>query len=354
MKLTNRRTRNARSSQNRNTDPTVSTTGPVSRTGNRKQTPGTTETNRELGTDITGDDDTNDNFESLDTGDTEGNTEGNTEGDYGIGNNGTAATEVRLVEPEDFTSNADIEYQARLAYLLMRDRPLVFSHNDIITINPAPTDTITWLGRTTLLPYRDKSVTITHTPNSTDNPGGTITIDTTRTTSRTARRTIHDLALALADHIYATAHLAHLGATQDTLMTYTTIGAAMTTDYPRGHNHLTYGTTGELHHTLYANETFALHTPGDPDHFENIWHMKHQTIIQNSNHLVRRRWTAHPTDGTHDLLRTNPRRAELVKDIVTLRTSLDRYSWTNHEGITTAPVGWQYMDQLSTNNAYAA
>lgn len=241
-------------------------------------------------------------------------------------NHNAVPDELRLVEPTDFETQGDIHYQSRLAYLLMRDRPLVWSTGNRLIIEPAPGVThITWMGRREKLPYEDHSVTITRA-------SGVLTIDTTRVKSDKARHTIHRLALLAADAIYGTEYRLAMNTTQDALDTYVSIGAAMTTEYPRDHTHLTYGTVGDGPN---ATETFALHTPSGR---EDIWRMHSTITIQTTNRLVRRRFSTEAIGGTPD-----NHRQQMAKTITTMRDALERYSWTTTDGTVIAPVGWNHM-----------
>ena len=243
---------------------------------------------------------------------------------------------LRLVEPEDFTDEKTIRYQARLAWLAMRDKPLVYSRDTTIVIEPAMTEdnTIHWLGSDRPLDYHDASVNITKKKSK-------LIINYSAESSAQAKRGIHAAALDCAEHIYAHDYARHYALTQDMLRTYASIGAAMTAEFPQNHQFLTYGARPNVKH-----ETFALHTPGVSD---ARYRATSQIVIQKSNHLVKRIWTAERTHiSDNDYADTHDTTATQVMD---MRNKLERFGWRHtthsatHIGIT-APLNWQNIDTI--------
>lgn len=235
--------------------------------------------------------------------------------------------QIRLIEPDDFTDHHSINYQSTMAYLLMRDRPAVFKTGEHeLTIEPAPVRKIHWHNKTFDLPYRDNTVTITQ-----DN--ARITINHENTDSQTAIRGICKMAITCAKHIYATGYIKTFHTSQDTLRSYTSVGAAMTNDFPQERQFLVYSTTENN-----KRETFALHTPAVS---RAIYIAENKIIIHKNSRLIQQLWTCKRTTPDDEYAKSHDSTA---REVMALRNKLELYSWNHiHQKGVTAPVGWQYM-----------
>lgn len=235
--------------------------------------------------------------------------------------------ELRLVEPDDFTDEESVNYQSKMAYLLMRDRPAVFRTNEHeLIIEPAPVKRIHWHNQTFELPYKDNSVTITQ-------HGARIIINHKHAKTQSAIRGICRMAIACAKHIYGTGYLKTFGASQDVLRSYVSVGAAMTNDFPQDRQFLVYGTDIE-----HKRETFALHTPAVS---KATYIAESKIIVHKRSGLIRQLWTHQRTSEDNEHAKSHDHTA---REVMALRNNLELYSWnhTQTEGCS-APVGWQYM-----------
>ena len=232
---------------------------------------------------------------------------------------------LRLVEPEDYAGDPNtLRYHARLAYTLMRDRPLVFAHRaHELIIDPAPVKSIHWLnGEHIDIPYRDTEVEITRAK--------------ARLRIRLAdmdeerRYAIHRAAVAVSDHIYGGPYQRMFCTTQDVLRTYVHLGSAMSMESSTEDFTVSYGASDTT-----GSESFTISEHGHP---QSVYDVRSHVMKKKSDRSVHIVYTCHAHTDTQQ------RHDQHAQSVMALRNNLQRYSWQHHQhnGIS-APVGWQHM-----------